>query len=145
IASRRCAAFALGDPPKMVRMDTQTSLSIRRPTFIDATRASGVHPRAEIVAGLRAQAPYLSPKYFYDPLGSRLFEAICELPEYYLTRTEAHIFERYGRGIAKAVGAGATLIDLGAGNCEKAERLFDLLRPNQYVAIDISADFLKYR
>src|SRR5882672_6300167 len=129
----------------MVRMDTKTSPSIRRPTFIDATRASGGHPRAEIVAGLRAQSPQLSPKYFYDSLGSRLFEAICELPEYYLTRTEAQIFERYGREIAKAVGAGATLIDLGAGNCEKAERLFDLLHPAQYVAIDISAAFLKYR
>jgi len=126
-------------------MDTQTSPVARRPSFIDATHASGVHPRAEIVAGLRAQAPSLSPKYFYDSLGSRLFEAICELPEYYLTRTEAQIFDRYGRDISKAVGAGATLIDLGAGNCEKAERLFDLLRPAQYVAIDISAAFLRYR
>jgi dimethylhistidine N-methyltransferase len=126
-------------------MDTKTSTATRRPTFIDATRASGGPPRADIVAGLRAQQPYLSPKYFYDSLGSRLFEAICELPEYYLTRTEAQIFERYGKDIAKAVGAGATLIDLGAGNCEKAERLFDLLHPAQYVAIDISAAFLKYR
>jgi dimethylhistidine N-methyltransferase len=129
----------------MARMDTLTAPITRRPTFIDATRASSGNARAEIVAGLRAESPVLSPKYFYDPLGSRLFEAICELPEYYLTRTEAQIFDRYGRDIAKVVGAGSTLIDLGAGNCEKAERLFDLLRPSQYVAIDISADFLRYR
>jgi dimethylhistidine N-methyltransferase len=126
-------------------MDTRAASPVRRPTFIDATRAGGVHPRQEICAGLRAQSPFLSPKYFYDSLGSRLFEAICELPEYYLTRTEAQIFERYGRDIAKSVGSGSTLIDLGAGNCEKAEHLFDLLRPTQYVAIDISAAFLRYR
>ena len=129
----------------MARMDTQTSPISRRPTFIDATRSSSGNARSEIVAGLRASDPHLSPKYFYDPLGSRIFEAICELPEYYLTRTEAQIFDRYGREIAKAVGAGSTLVDLGAGNCEKAERLFELLRPAQYVAIDISADFLRYR
>jgi len=129
----------------MDRMEAHASPIARRPTFIDATRTAGPHPRAEIVAGLRAQAPYLSPKYFYDPLGSRLFEAICELPEYYLTRTEAQIFERHGPEIARKVGAGAALIDLGAGNCEKAERLFALLRPVQYVAIDISAAFLRYR
>jgi dimethylhistidine N-methyltransferase len=138
-------AFRRGAASKMVRMDTQTSPIARRPTFIDATRSNSGNARAEIVAGLRAHAPVLSPKYFYDPLGSRIFEAICELPEYYLTRTEAQIFERYGRDIAKAVGSGATLIDLGAGNCEKAERLFDLLHPAQYVAIDISAAFLRYR
>jgi dimethylhistidine N-methyltransferase len=129
----------------MAQMDTQSSPITRRPTFIDATGPSRGNARAEISAGLRAQAPELAPKYFYDPLGSRLFEAICELPEYYLTRTEAQIFDRYGRAIARAVGADATLIDLGAGNCEKAERLFDLLGPSQYVAIDISAAFLRYR
>jgi L-histidine Nalpha-methyltransferase len=126
-------------------MDTQTSPIARQPKFIDATRDSSGLARAEIVAGLRATSPLLSPKYLYDPLGSRIFEAICELPEYYLTRTEAQIFERYGREVAQAVGAGATLIDLGAGNCEKAEKLFDLLHPAQYVAIDISAAFLRYR
>lgn len=131
----------------MVRMDTLAAAptSARRPKFIDATRSSSGNTLAEVVAGLRADAPSLAPKYFYDPLGSRLFEAICELPEYYLTRTEAQIFDRFGRDIAKYVGAGSTLIDLGAGNCEKAERLFDLLRPAQYVAIDISAAFLRYR
>jgi dimethylhistidine N-methyltransferase len=65
------------------------------------------------------------------------------LPEYYPTRTEAAIFARHGADIAESVGAGATLIDLGAGNCAKAARLFPLLAPSQYVPIDISADFLK--
>jgi dimethylhistidine N-methyltransferase len=97
---------------------------------------------AEIGAGLLAGAPFVSPKYLYDALGSRLFEAICELPEYYPTRTEAGIFARHGADMADAIGLDATLIDLGAGNCAKAAALFPLLRPAQYVALDISLDFL---
>lgn len=97
---------------------------------------------AEIGAGLLARRAAISPKYLYDSLGSRLFEAICELPEYYPTRTEAAIFARHGGAMAEAVGAGCTLIDLGAGNCAKAASLFPLLQPAQYVPIDISRDFL---
>lgn len=98
---------------------------------------------AELAAGLEAPAASISPKFFYDALGSRLFEAICELPEYYPTRTEAAIVARHGADIARAVGADTTLIDLGAGNCAKAASLFPLLHPVQYVAIDISYDFLR--
>jgi L-histidine Nalpha-methyltransferase len=101
--------------------------------------------RAEIAAGLTQPRPVIAPKYFYDALGSRLFEAITELPEYYPTRTEASIFAQHGQAIAKALGPGTTLIDLGAGNCEKAARLFDLLSPAQYVAVDISVEFLRHR
>lgn len=97
---------------------------------------------AEIGAGLLAGQAQTSPKYLYDALGSKLFESICELPEYYPTRTEAAIFQQHGAAIAHAVGAGATLIDLGAGNCAKAAKLFPLLHPAQYVAVDISYDFL---
>ncbi|MCP2010121.1 L-histidine N(alpha)-methyltransferase [Duganella violaceipulchra] len=97
---------------------------------------------AEISAGLLAARPHISPKYLYDGLGSKLFEAICELPEYYPTRTEAGIFAEHGADMADAIGAGATLIDLGAGNCAKAASLFPLLQPAQYVPVDISRDFL---
>jgi dimethylhistidine N-methyltransferase len=98
---------------------------------------------AELNAGLRAYAPSISPKFLYDSLGSRLFEAICELPEYYPTRTEASIFARNGHAIANAVGLGRTLIDLGAGNCAKPANLLPLFHPAQYVAIDISAAFVR--
>lgn len=97
---------------------------------------------AEISAGLLAPQARVAPKYLYDALGSRLFEAICELPEYYPTRTEAAIVAEHGAAIAHAAGSGSTLIDLGAGNCAKAARLFPLLHPDQYVALDISYDFL---
>jgi dimethylhistidine N-methyltransferase len=117
------------------------------PTAPDTTAISGAGladtpERAAIVAGLSAQQASVSPKYFYDALGSRLFEAITGLPEYYPTRTERSIFERHSAAIAAAAGTGRTLIDLGAGNCEKAAGLFATLRPARYVAVDISAAFL---
>ena len=98
---------------------------------------------AELQAGLCAARASIFPKFFYDALGSRLFEAICELPEYYPTRTEAAVFARHGLEIARAIGPGCTLIDLGAGNCAKAAALFPLLHPAQYVPVDISFDFLQ--
>jgi dimethylhistidine N-methyltransferase len=97
---------------------------------------------AAISAGLEAAPASIHPKYFYDTLGSRLFDAICALDEYYPTRTEAAIFASYGSEIAQAIGPGATLIDLGAGNCAKAASLFPLIQPGQYVPVDISADYL---
>jgi dimethylhistidine N-methyltransferase len=113
-----------------------------RPTEPNRPHASAA-VLAELDAGLRADTPCISPKFLYDALGSRLFEAICELPEYYPTRTEAAIFALHGAEMARAIGPDCTLIDLGAGNCAKAARLFPLLHPAQYVAIDISADFLR--
>jgi dimethylhistidine N-methyltransferase len=96
----------------------------------------------ELAAGLLQHGATISPKFLYDALGSTLFEAICELPEYYPTRTEAGIFAAHGPAIARAAGPGTTLIDLGAGNCAKAASLFPLLEPRQYVAVDISAGFV---
>ena len=111
--------------------------------------ADDQHPLAtpaiadELHAGLLADVATISPKFLYDVLGSKLFEAICELPEYYPTRIEAAIAQRHGPEIARAIGPGSTLIDLGAGNCAKAASLFALLHPAQYVAIDISVEFLR--
>ena len=111
--------------------------------FIQIYQASRAAIQAELSAGLLAAQPYTAPKYLYDELGSKLFAAICELPEYYLTRTEAAIFDKNLQEIACATGTGSTLIDLGAGNCAKAARLFATLQPAQYVPIDISVDFLR--
>jgi len=99
--------------------------------------------RAELAAGLLRGQARISPKYFYSTLGSKLFEAICQLDEYYLTRVEAEIFATHGGEIGAVAGAGAALIDLGAGNCEKAASLFGVLRPQQYVPVDISVEFLR--
>jgi L-histidine Nalpha-methyltransferase len=114
------------------------------PRFIDL-RPAGADPRRELAAGLRAECATISPKFFYDTLGSRLFEAICELPEYTLTRDERAIFDTALPEIAGRIGPGSALVDLGAGNCEKASRMFGPLAPSQYVAVDIAADFLRER
>jgi dimethylhistidine N-methyltransferase len=99
--------------------------------------------REELLAGLNARQAWIPSKYFYDSLGSQLFEAITHLPEYYPTRAEAAIFSRHIDDIARVVGSGRSLIDLGAGNCEKAASLFGALKPAHYVAVDISADYLE--
>lgn len=113
-----------------------------RVTFIDLLPPAA-DPADELRAGLAAAQARIAPKFFYDALGCRLFEAICELPEYTLPRDEAAIMRRHLRDIARRIGTGGTLIDVGAGNCAKAERLFDALRPRQYVAVDIAAHFLR--
>ena len=114
----------------------------RTPRFIQRHVSDLAAERAEIVRGLRSHPAQAAPKYFYDKLGSHLFEAITELPEYYPTRTEAAIFAAHGAAMAEQIGAGATLVDLGAGNCAKATKLFPLLEPGRYIAIDISVDYL---
>ena len=114
----------------------------RTPRFVQCHVADTCAERAEIERGLLDPAASVSPKYFYDRLGSHLFEAITELPEYYPTRTEAAIFAAHAAEMAAAIGTGSTFIDLGAGSCEKAVRLFPLLEPSRYVAVDISVSFL---
>lgn len=104
---------------------------------------SGVTERSAVIAGLLEPTPSVSPKYLYGPLGSRLFDAITELPEYYPTRTERSVLEARRDDIARAAGPEPTLIDLGAGNCDKARSLFRSLKPRQYVAVDISVEFLR--
>ena len=97
---------------------------------------------SEIEIGLLASSASISPKFLYDPLGSHLFTAITLLPEYYPTSTEKFIFNQFEDQISGAVGIGGTLIDLGAGNCEKAESFFKSLKPSTYLAIDFSEEYL---
>ena len=118
-------------------------MSRRTPRFIQAHQPDSHDEREAAIAGLRRMPAEASPKYFYDRLGSHLFDAITELPEYYPTRTEAAIFAAHGAAMAGCVGGGAVFVDLGAGNCAKAARLLPLLDPARYIAVDISADYLQ--
>ncbi len=97
----------------------------------------------DITDGLRLTPARISPKYFYDQHGSELFEAITRLPEYYPTRTETALMQAHAGAIAHAVGPGRTLIELGAGNCQKARNLCRLVQPACFVGVDISAEFLQ--
>ena len=96
----------------------------------------------EIIDGLCQASASISPKYFYDAQGSTLFEAITKLPEYYPTRTEQSVMQTHGRAIAQSIGRVTTLIEPGAGSCNKARALCRLLRPERFVGLDISAQYL---
>lgn len=86
----------------------------------------------------------MPPWYLYDEVGSRLFDVITVLPDYYPTRTEAQILAKHAPAMAKITGLqDCSLIDLGAGSCTKAPLLFDHVKPRQYVPIDISVDYLR--
>ena len=97
----------------------------------------------DITHGLCQRPARISPKYFYDQQGSQLFEAITQLPEYYPTRTENALMRHHAAAIARAVGTGRVLIELGAGSCRKARVLCETVRPSCFVGVDISADFLE--
>ncbi len=93
--------------------------------------------------GLRATPKRLSPMYFYDARGSKLFDQICELSEYYPTRTEISILQRYKNEISLALGAGSSLIELGSGSSLKTSIVVDAARDlHSYVPIDISKEHL---
>ena len=94
---------------------------------------------AALVDGLFAEPAAIPPKYFYDALGSTLFQAICELPEYYLTRTERAIFAAHSTTIAAVAGRGRQFVDLGAGDCAKGEFWIPHLQPRRFIAVDIAA------
>lgn len=96
----------------------------------------------DVIAGLSQQPKKLSPKYFYDEAGSKLFEQITLLPEYYPTRTELRILRDRGTEIARAIPANAALVEFGAGATTKVRLLLKQCAFNAYVPVDISGDFL---
>ena len=100
----------------------------------------------EVIQGLTKQQKTLPARYFYDAKGSQLFEQICELPEYYPTRTEASILAKYAREIAQKTGH-CELVELGSGSSTKTRLLLDAYHnhkyPTHYIPIDISSSILK--
>jgi dimethylhistidine N-methyltransferase len=98
---------------------------------------------AEVLAGLSASARSLPCKFFYDERGTELFQKICELPEYYITRTETELLRRHGREMAESIGANAELIGFGTGAGIKTRMLLEHLEnPIAYVPVDISKQSL---
>ncbi|MDX1667915.1 MAG: L-histidine N(alpha)-methyltransferase [Limnobacter sp.] len=116
---------------------------MKLPRFVQMDSVPVQSHQEELNQTLQAQRAFVAPKYFYNELGSKLFEAITCVPEYYPTRTEASILHARRAELRTLLPHEATLIDLGAGNCKKAVALFDVIRPEHYVAIDISAEFLR--
>lgn len=96
----------------------------------------------EVIAGLSLPQKVLPAKYFYDEQGSRLFEAITKLPEYYPTRIEIDLLRKHRESIAKLVKDDVWLLEYGSGASLKIRLLLQAIRPNCYVPMDISKDFL---
>jgi dimethylhistidine N-methyltransferase len=96
----------------------------------------------DVRKGLAAQPKRFLPKYFYDELGSQLFEAICLLPEYYLTRAENEIFQRYASEIVAAVDGQITLVEMGSGSASKTRLIIETILQRQsqlvFMPVDIS-------
>jgi len=108
-----------------------------------ALPAAAIDFACDLIAGLRARPRRVSPKYFYDAEGSRLFDLICELPEYYPTRTELGLLQRHAGEMAALIGPGAEIVEFGAGASRKVRLLLDALHaPRRYLPVDISGDHL---
>ncbi len=96
----------------------------------------------DVRAGLTAARKSISPYYFYDDLGSALFEAICHLPEYYLMRAETEALQNAAGTIAAEVGKVARIIELGSGTAHKTRLLLDAIAPPLFLPVDIDAQVL---
>jgi L-histidine Nalpha-methyltransferase len=107
-------------------------------------------PRAglaeDVRRGLTKEPKRFLPKYFYDELGSQLFEAICLLPEYYLTRAENEILEQYADEIVSSLNGSTTLLEMGSGSASKTRLIIEALLRKQsellFIPVDISATAL---
>lgn len=97
---------------------------------------------SEVIDGLKQSAKTISPKFFYDAAGSQLFDAICELEEYYPTRTEMQILASHAEEIAAIVGEKSFVIEPGSGSSTKVRLLLDELKPHTYMPMDISKQHL---
>lgn len=101
----------------------------------------------DVRKGLSAQPKRFLPKYFYDELGSQLFEAICLLPEYYLTRAEYEIIDRYSDQIVASVEGHKTLLEMGSGSASKTRLIIEAILRRQpellFMPVDISASALE--
>ncbi|MEO7742053.1 MAG: L-histidine N(alpha)-methyltransferase [Usitatibacter sp.] len=106
--------------------------------IVDRAPGASGDDRAGVVAALREAPARISPRYFYDELGCAIYGAICRLPEYYPTRTELAIFRDHRSEIAAALGSGRQFVDLGAGDCCKAEGWLSFVAPSRYIAVDIA-------
>src|SRR5687767_7245084 len=138
------SASTIGTPAMRARWSSRSSRRRRvgagRASYRIVERLPGreIDERADVVAGLLATPARIAPKYFYDELGCALYGAICRLPEYYPTRTELAIFREHRDAIAAALGKGRQFVDLGAGDCCKAEGWLPYVAPARYVAVDIA-------
>jgi dimethylhistidine N-methyltransferase len=96
----------------------------------------------EVINGLNKTPRCIPPKFFYDKRGSHIFETICETDEYYVTRTEIELLKKHNTEIAELIGSDCLLVEPGSGSSQKVRILLDELKPQTYLPMDISRDYL---
>jgi dimethylhistidine N-methyltransferase len=117
--------------------------SLASSVAISASRIQRPRFLRDVLRGLTRRPKRLPSKYFYDAEGSRLFDQICQLPEYYPTRTELQIMEGSVGEMASVIGSGSVLIEYGSGSSVKTRLLLDTLsQPRAYLPVDISHEHL---
>jgi L-histidine Nalpha-methyltransferase len=99
--------------------------------------------RDDVLAGLAAPIPAIPARWLYDRRGSELFEAITDLPEYYLTRADTELLERHCPDVARIAGTGDVVVEFGSGASAKTPILLRAVEASAYVPIDISGEFLR--
>jgi dimethylhistidine N-methyltransferase len=124
----------------------QERLRIQHLLNLNPSSDAETNTHSDVIQGLTETPKSLSPQYFYDDRGSELFERICELPEYYPTRTETAILRQYASEIAQITGP-CELVELGSGSSTKTRLLLDAYNalgyPLRYLPIDVSAGILE--
>lgn len=128
-AAQQVSNIVIDTPSGNVRFEDQ------HPGQVDADQ--------DLRRGLRQSQKTINPKFFYDQVGSELFDQITRLPEYYPSRTEKAILATYRSEMARFCGRGSVIIEPGSGSSEKIRLLLQALKPAAYVPLDISADFLR--
>jgi L-histidine N-alpha-methyltransferase len=122
----------------------RTAALNRRETDAAATASAATAEfETAMLQALRSRPHIIAPKFFYDRHGVGLFEQICRLDEYYLTRTEIAILREHAQDIARLIGPRADLVEFGAGSADKARILLDALpSPARYAPVDLSVENL---
>lgn len=141
---RRPLGLATPEAPRSDRLDAPVEAG---QAIAERVRFHDLHPtiadlRTEVLEGLGSPTKHLPPKLFYDEAGSRLFDAITELPEYYPTRTEIEILRTHGPAMAERLGRDTVLVELGSGSSLKIQTLLAVLQPRIYMPVDISRGHL---
>ncbi|MFA5676929.1 MAG: L-histidine N(alpha)-methyltransferase [Pseudomonas sp.] len=120
-------------------MNTATPL----PRLENLLPPNQVLEKQQLLDGLMQPQATINPKFFYDDRGCELFTRICELEEYYPTRTEAGIFQQYANDISAVLAEQAQWVDLGCGDCSKTRRWLEYLDPTRVIGVDIAGEFLQ--
>ncbi len=139
----RLDTAAVGARPAIMTVRSAKNAEMSELRIVERVHCDPASEVRALVAGLLASPASIPPRYFYDTLGCALYGAICELPEYYPTRTERAIFVEHREAIVAAAGRGKQFVDLGAGDCRKALEWLPFMAPARYVAVDFAGGAIR--